>query len=264
MDKIKKAWADLLCSFRNWRLFYLIGTSEIQKRYKRSSFGQMWITLSMLINVLALGIVWSYLFKMEVKNYLPFIACSMIIWSFISSCISDSASLFQSSERYLKELSLSKITYLNALLLKNFTIFMHNIVIIAIVYVFYGISISLWHFLEFIVGLIITFFFLFGISLIIGILGLRFRDIPNIIASIIQIFFYITPVIWKPNSIPQNVMELLLYNPLAILMSITRDPLYGLETQEKVWYFAIGMTLFILLASFLFFAKYRHRITYWL
>ena len=79
----KLGQADLLRGLVNWRLCHLIGLSEIRRRYARSTLGQFWLTISTAIMVVALGIVWSTLWKLPIASFMPYIAISLIVWTMI-------------------------------------------------------------------------------------------------------------------------------------------------------------------------------------
>lgn len=259
----KAAIADLIASFSFWRIFGLIGVNDIRKRYKRSKLGQFWLTLSTCINIGALAIVWSLLFKISVAEYLPFIAVSQVIWIFISTCVIEGASAYISAEHYLKELPIPKVSYINSLFVKNVIILLHNSLAFLPIYFFCKINIS-WYSLASLLGFLITILFLFGVIMVIAIISLRFRDFPNMIASLIQVVFYVTPVLWKPSFMPEQVQKLMIFNPFAIFLTLCRDPLLNSKVPYEYWIVSLIYTLCSLILAFIFFSKYRARIVYWL
>src|SRR6267142_5480223 len=75
------ARADLARGFTDWRLWLLLGMNDIRQRYQRSRIGQFWITLSMLVSIVALGGVYSYLFRMSLRDYLPSLTLGIVVWA---------------------------------------------------------------------------------------------------------------------------------------------------------------------------------------
>lgn len=259
-----KAWQDFVQSFIHWRIFCIIGISDIRKRYSRSRLGQFWLTLSLIINIATLGVVWSYLFKMPIADYLPFLAVGTIFWTYISTCINEGSNLYISSSSYLRELNIPKLTYLNSLFVRNFIILCHNLLVLIPIYLLFSLKISVTNIILSIFGLVLTSIFLFPCIVLIALVSLRFRDLPNIITSLMQIVFYVTPVMWKVNLMPERFHQYLVLNPFAVMLSICRDPLFGTEVSSTYW---IAATIYILLACALaipVFSKYRNRIVYWL
>ena len=70
-----------------WRLWYLIGASEMRRRYARSRLGQLWIILTSAITVSTIGLVWSYLWAQPVREILPYIAVGLVVWQLISAIL---------------------------------------------------------------------------------------------------------------------------------------------------------------------------------
>src|SRR5712672_3857854 len=75
---------DLIEGMANWRLWSMLGWNDIHQRYRRSAFGPFWITISMAIFVVLLGVIYSKLFHQELAVFLPYIAMGLIIWGFIA------------------------------------------------------------------------------------------------------------------------------------------------------------------------------------
>ncbi len=260
----RNAWQDFTQSFVHWRIFWVMGSSDIRKRYARSRLGQFWLTLSLIINIAALGVVWSYLFKMPISEYLPFLAVGTIFWTYTSTCINEGTNLYISSASYLRELNIPKLTYVNSLLVRNFIVLCHNLLVLIPIYLFFSLKISITNIVLSIFGLILTSILLFPVITFVALVSLRFRDLPNIIASLMQVIFYVTPVMWKVQLMPERFYKYLLLNPFAVMLSLCRDPLLGNEVATDYWIAAI---IYILLTYGLIipiFNKYRNRISYWL
>ena len=86
--------SEVLVGFRAWRVWVVLGWNDIRQRYRRSVLGPFWITLSMGIFILMLGIIYSRLFHTPIGTYLPFLSVGYIIWGFISSVTNEAALLF--------------------------------------------------------------------------------------------------------------------------------------------------------------------------
>lgn len=263
-QNLSKTWQDLVNSFVHWRIFYIIGVNDIRKRYARSKIGQFWLTLSLAINISALGVVWAYLFKMPVVEYLPFLATGTIFWTYITSCITEGSSLYISSASYIKELNIPKLTYVNSLFVRNIIILGHNLLVLIPIYLYFPVPIFVDSVILSILGIIISSLFLYPIIMCVSLVSLRFRDLPNIIVSCMQIIFYVTPIMWKVNLMPEKFHKYFVFNPFAVFLAICRDPLFASEIPNIYWLAAFLYILLAWIAAFLFYSKYRARIVYWL
>jgi lipopolysaccharide transport system permease protein len=263
-NNFAKAWQDLIGSFSHWRIFCLIGINDIRKRYSRSKMGQFWLTLSLAINIGALSVVWAFLLKMPVKEYLPYLAVGTIFWTYISSCILEGSNLYISNTSYLKDLSIPKLSYLNCLFIRNLVIALHNLLVLIPVYLFCSIPLSIASVSFSILGLVLCSMFLYAIIMFMSLISLRFRDLPNIIASVLQISFYVTPIMWKTEAMPEHVQKYMVFNPFAVFLTICRDPLLNITVPNEYWLVAGTYTIIAWIVAFPFFSKFRARITYWL
>src|SRR5437763_7286524 len=79
-----KAADDIRESFERWQLWWLLGLNDIRQRYRRSLLGQTWITLSLLATIAAIGVTYSTLFRMDMREYLPILTANLIVWGLIA------------------------------------------------------------------------------------------------------------------------------------------------------------------------------------
>ena len=84
----------------------MLGWNDIRQRYRRSVLGPFWITISMAVFILLLGVIYSHIFQIDVKTYFPFLALGYIIWGFIAQTTGESFISFQESERIIRQIRL--------------------------------------------------------------------------------------------------------------------------------------------------------------
>jgi len=92
----------------------------------------------------------------------------------------------------------------------------------------------------------------------------RYRDVTQIITSLIQVVFFLTPIIWQGSHLPAKYSFIVKFNPVAQYISLVRDPFMGMVPSLYAYEVTLGMTCFIGLVTFLMFAKFRSKIIYWL
>lgn len=256
-------WADIAEGLKNWRISHLMGIADLRRRYTRSRVGQFWLTLSTGILITTLGIVWSTLFQMSLEQMLPYIATSLIVWTLISGIITDATTTFTDGGRYFVNQRMSFSTAINGIVYRNILIFLHNAVIIVLVFaVFHRIPGP--QALLALPGLCLVVVTGTWLSYVVAIVCTRYRDISQIVLSLLQIAFYVTPVLWKIDFIPAPYRELVAANPFAIYISVVRDPLLGNPVPLEHWIAAITITLTGFMIALPFIGKYRNRIIYWL
>src|SRR5262249_20354815 len=104
----------------------------------------------------------------------------------------------------------------------------------------------------------------FWIGLLVGTLCARFRDLPPIVSSLMQIAFFVTPVMWTSDQLPHEVSWVVTVNPLASLLHVIRDPLLGVVPGASAYVVGIGLLVAGFVVTLPFFARFRARIVYWL
>ena len=145
--------------------------------------------------------IFSSLFKAPISEFLPFLAAGLIIWNFISTTLTDSTNVFVNAEPIIKQLPLPLTTHIFRMLSLNVYIFLHNILIFPLVLLCVKRPIGVEAFL-FLPGFLLLILNLAWMSVILSIVCSRFRDLTQIVSSVLQIFFYLTPIIWLPSLLP--------------------------------------------------------------
>ena len=137
-----KGFQDVLAAIRNIKLPLYLSYSDIRQRYRRSSLGPFWITISMGVNIACIGLIFGNLFKTPMEEFLPFLSCGLILWGFISSVINESTVVFPNSQGIIRQLPIPLFVHIERMILRNFFIFLHNLIVLPFVYIFVGKSIN--------------------------------------------------------------------------------------------------------------------------
>ena len=253
---------DILSAAKMYQLWGRLGWNDVLQRYQRSILGPFWLTLSMGVLIGALGFLYASLFKMDLSIYLPFLTVGFILWQLISGMILDGCAAFVSAEGIIKQVKLPISLHVYRLLWKNALTFFHNAIIIAIVMFFFDITLT-WDFLLVFVGL---FFILINgawFSLLFGMLCARYRDLSPTIASLVQLSFFVTPIIWSPSLLPDRQF-IMLYNPFYHFIESVRGPILGTSVGTDTWLILAGITLFGWGLVIPVVGRMQRRLVYWL
>ena len=257
------AGQDLARCFRGWHVWALLGVSDIRLRYKRSRFGQFWITMSMAFFVAGIGAVYGGLFHQNVHDYIPYLAVNMTIWTFIQTSISESCQAFIEATSYLRQEALPKSTFIMRVLVRNMMALGHNVIIIPAVFILFQYPPSPVAFLA-IPGLMLVLAGVFMASISLALLCTRFRDMPQIIGNLLQLAFFVTPIMWHVEQLGPNAFYVEVLNPFAAFLRVVSEPLLG-HVPAAGTYLTVLVALAVLtLIAWPCFAKFRARIVYWL
>lgn len=259
----RNAAQDLAAGMRGWRIWTVLTSNEIKKRYRRSVLGQFWYTLSMAFTVCGIGFVYGALLKQPYIEFLAYLSVSFPLWFLIANLTSDSSQVFINAETQMKHYAFPGSTYLWQMILRNLFIFAHNIVLIVPVFLLAGkpLTLAVIMIVPALLAYVLTGMWL---GMLFGVLGARFRDVPQILTSITSMAFFITPVMFRPLLMPPEFQFIVDHNPFAALLAIGRDPLLGAWPRWSDW----GVVALITAAGFAVampvYGKYRRFIQYWL
>ena len=257
-----RAWDDLREGVLRWRLWSRLGWHDIRKRYRRSVLGPFWLTLSMAVMVGSLGLIYGTLFRLDLEGYLPFLAVGLATWTFIASFLNEGCISFIELEPLIKNVRIPMSLHILRALWRNLIIYGHNIVIFAVIAPLFGIWPGAAALLA-VAGLALLLVNAGWIMLLLGMICTRFRDVPPIIGSVVQLLFFVTPVMWKPELLGDR-RYLMVLNPFYHLLEVIRAPLLGQVPGWESW--AAGLLLAAAGWAFTFacFTRFRKRIVYWL
>ena len=256
-----QAFADLLKGARLYELWSRFAFHDIRQRFQRSVLGPFWLTISMGTMVAALGLVFSSLFNQDLAKTLPYISTGIIFWGLLTCCINDGTTVFISAESYIRNLPIPLSVHFYRMMARNIIIWGFNMAIYLLVAVYFNLTLG-WNTLLFIPGFILFLINVAWISLAVGVLSTRYRDIPQVIANVLQVVFFLTPIFWSPESLP-NRPAFVVLNPFYHLIEIVRAPLLGEVAPLPSWGLCIGIALAGLCFTAWLYRRAHARIAYW-
>jgi lipopolysaccharide transport system permease protein len=210
----------------------------------------------------SLGFLYAFLFHTPVQEYLPFLTLSLILWSFLATIISEGCMVFVSAEGMIRSMRIPFSVYLLQLIARNILILGHNVIVIVIVFVAFRVPMSL-NALAAIPGFALWIVDGIASALLLGAICARFRDIPPIVGSIMQIAFYVSAVMFKPEFLGKRGW-FLLYDPFFTVLQMMRGPLLGTIPGYATYLSALTFSVLLCALAWCTFLRVRHRIAFWI
>ncbi|MDB2536655.1 ABC transporter permease [Alphaproteobacteria bacterium] len=259
-----KVATEISQAFGRYRVVYLLGWQDVRNRYRRSILGPFWLTISIGVMISSIGYVFGQIFRIPLDEYIPFLTTGFIFWIFFTGTIAEGCHGFTDAETVIKQLPLPLLVHVLRVLWRNLLIMFHNILILPIVLVAFPNDFGFTVLLA-IPGLILTVVCLGGMALTLSILCARYRDLPQIVGSLLQVAFYLTPIVWMPSLLPARAnASLLQLNPFYHLLELIRSPILGNVPSVTSWLAVIAMAVIIWVLALLLFYRFRKRIAYWI
>jgi lipopolysaccharide transport system permease protein len=258
----RHAWLDVTDGLRLWRLAFTLAWLDIRMRYRGSLLGPLWLTLSAAVMVGSLGLLYSALFKMNLHEYLPFLALSQVLWGFISTLVMEASTCFTQAEGIIRSVRMPFFLQALRTLWRNVLVLGHNIIVIVVVFAIFN-EWPGWGALWSLPGLALWTVNSLALCLLLGAVCARFRDISQIVGSVMQIAFFVTPILWKANQVGKHA-TLLLMNPFYSLMEVVRRPILQEPLTVAVWVSALGFSAILCGFTWLVFMRARSRLAFWI
>lgn len=281
-----RAREDIVGGIKQRELWGHLGWQDIKQRYRRSVIGPLWITLSMAITAVGLGLLYSQLMGAHIQTFLPYVTVGFIVWNFMLGCITEGTDTFIRNEGLIKHLPAPLTVYALRTVWRLTLMFAHNLLVYFVVVAIFWSDLNhayritpdtgtIQPGINWSILLALPAFALLAlnggwVAILFGIISTRYRDIPQVINSLVQLLFFMTPIVWTTDILTNTfggrggwkslVAEL---NPLYHYVQILRAPLIGNIQSWHNWAVVGGFTVVGWALALLAMRNYRARISYW-
>ncbi|MCJ0979212.1 ABC transporter permease [Rhodococcus sp. ARC_M12] len=266
----RRAFGDLRTGFNQRELWLHLGWQDIKQRYRRSVIGPFWITIATGVQAIAMGLLYSVLLNIDLREFLPHVTVGLIVWNLISAAILEGGDVFVANEGLIKQLPSALSVHIYRLVWRQLLLFGHNMLIyVIIIAIFWPEGGLHWTAVFAIPALVLILLNAVWVSILFGIIATRYRDIAPILGSFVTLMFFMTPIVWTTSGLQQmggeaaNRAKLVEINPLFHYLDIIRAPLIGEDQQAYHWYIVLGFTVVGWALAILALKKYRARVPYW-
>ena len=288
-----RAIDDIKTGLASRELWTHLGWQDIKQRYRRSIIGPFWITISQGVIALGLGLLYSQLFRTPIEVFLPYLSTGFIIWGFIQGCLTEGMETFIANEGLIKQVPAPLSVYVLRTIWRQTLLLAHNMIVYVVLLIIFfsaldspyslgskdgaclpdkychpGLS---WNIFLAIPGFVLLALTAGWAALLLGIISTRFRDIPQLINSLIQLMFYGTPIVWPVDQLLSGgardgaswALPIIKLNPLYHYMQVVRSPLIGQAVSWTSWVVVGGITVVGWALALVAMRNYRSRVSYW-
>lgn len=259
--RLARALEDLGQGLGRWRLPLALARLDIRNRYRGSVLGPFWLTLSTAVMLISLGFLYSQIFRLEIREYLPFLAVSLILWNIISTMVNEGSSSLTEQEGVIRQMPQPYSVHALRCVMRNAIVAGHNLPLILLVFLACGWwpgMVAFWA----LPGLLLFMVNALAAAVLFGMLSARFRDIGPIVGSVMQIAFFVSPIIWKP-SLLEDRAKWLVFNPFYVVMETVRGPLVDGGVSPLIWVAALFYSAILCCGAAFLFVRFRARIAFW-
>jgi ABC-type polysaccharide/polyol phosphate export permease len=213
--------------------------ADTKARYKKSVLGPFWPTLTNLLGVVGLSLVWGSLMNQDMHTFVPQLAIGLVTWQLISGVLMDGPTCFARQAAMIRNVAVPAWFFASRLLARHLINFLHNAAILIGVMLYYEVPVTIETWL-FVPGLLMVALNLYWILHMLGLAGARFRDIEHLVSGIVPMLFFISPVIYRADRLPPG-LNLVWLNPFSYMIEAMRAPLLGYSVHPDTWIILLGM-----------------------
>jgi ABC-type polysaccharide/polyol phosphate export permease len=256
------AVGDLAEGVRLSPLWWRLGLEATYNRYRRTILGPFWIASAMLATGLSMAFVFGSLMGGDWRETLPHILAGVLCWSLVSGAVTDGVGVYTGSVGMMQaqRLPLSFYAMLNSN--KLVVNFVHQIVAFwGVMLLFRLFTVPHWTALLAIPLVAVTGFL---ISIPVGMISARYRDVGFLISTAFGAMFLLTPVFWNRAQLSPDKRWIADYNPFAHLLEIIRQPFMGQPAPLLNWYASLGVLVVAAVIAVFSIAMFRKRVIFWL
>lgn len=228
---------------------------EIRGKYKNSFLGVLWSFLNPLLQIMVYAIVFPLILRNTQENYVIFLCCGLIPWTFFSTTISKAAFTMVENGNIIKKVYFPReILPISVVTSETVNFLISTIIIIGFV-VFGGLGITKY-IIFYPIVLLAQYLLLLAIALVVSSISVYIRDLQHLIGVALQLLFYAAPIVYAPESIPANFAWILKINPMTYIINGYRDIFYNQTMIElKPLLILIGISIIACVVGYMIFNK---------
>jgi lipopolysaccharide transport system permease protein len=253
-----------------WRLRYFwtaLVRIDLRNRYRRSMIGIGWSLLHPIAMTIVFCVVFCQFFGQDWKSYGPYVLNGLIFWNFITSGMNQGCQSFIQGESYIRQHPAPLAIYPLRTALGAGIHFLFGLgVLLTFVWLVNGFG-NLPALFSLVPTLMLMFIVCWALAIFTGVLNVLFQDCQHLIEVLLQILFYLTPIMYDPGkmTLSPSLTRIMYLNPMAIMLNMLRQPiLYGQQPSIKVCIFGILVTIFAVVAAVLTLVRFERRLIFYL
>jgi len=245
---------------RKFDLLVLLTHKEFALKYKRTFLGIVWSLLNPLLTAIVFFIAFKIFMRFEMENYTYFLLTALFPWSWFSASVIISARSLVDNVTLIKKMIFPRHYLVASVLLAQMAHFVFAIPILFLLSFLNDAPPSLVWIYGIPIACAVQFVFTYGLALIISMANTFFRDIEYLVGVLINLTFWMTPIIYPMTAIPEKYRNFALLNPMTSLMNVWRSIFLHNDFAWRDMFIAGAMAVLILTLGLAVFRKYERRL----
>ncbi len=256
------ALADFVGAFKRPRLALTLIRAGFIQRHNGISQAIFWIIALNAATVGGMSILWGRIFDTELEFYLPYLTAGLITWGLMSSLLTGAAGVFIAARGTFNDTPIPKSLFAIRTVGIDLAAFSIKLVVLAGALAIVSHPVDFGGLVLAATGLALIVTTGYSLCLSVGVLGARFRDVPQLTNVAMTFAFFLTPVFWTTDRLG-DLSWVVTFNPLYHYLNVFRGSLMGFEGLSLSFAVAGGFTASSLALGAAVYGFYGRRLTYW-
>src|SRR5882724_5696071 len=248
----RKSWVPL--NLRDlWacrELLYFLMWRDIKVRYKQTALGAAWAVIQPLITMIIFTYFFGKLAKLPTEGvpYPIFVYAGLLLWTFFSNGVMGAANSLIGNSNLITKVYFPRLIIPSAAVGAGLLDLGIAAVLLVGMLVYYGFSVA-WAYLMILPLIVITTLVTLGVGIWVSALNVKYRDVRYALPFLIQVWFFLTPIIYPASLVPKEWRWLLALNPLTGIAESFRASLFGRQVPWLALLYSVGLALIMLVYS---------------
>lgn len=226
---------------------------NLRAKYIGSTLGISWAIINPLLIMLVVTFVFSQVMRTEIKHFSILVLSALLPWNFFINSIMESTTSMESNAQVLRQFVMPRLAIPISIVTANLLNFLFGFLIVIPIFIIFNTAIIKCIFILPLV-ILLHFIFTLGVSLVFSVVNIYFKDFSQLLNTLVMFFFWLTPVFYTLEMIPQSYRWLVLANPSTCFVDIYRSLLYsGNFGSPLMWVLAFLFSLISIIIGYLLF-----------
>jgi lipopolysaccharide transport system permease protein len=206
---------------------------DLKTRYRGSVLGFLWTFLNPLLLMVIYSLVFSVYMRVEIRAYPIFVFAGLLPWIWFSSSMLSGASSILDSGTLMKRVPFPPQILPAVSVTASLVNFLLAVPLLLVFMIAWRLPIG-WSLLLLPLPIAIQYLFTLGLTIVLSMLTVRYRDLQQLLANLLTLWFFLTPVLYSTTMVPERFHGFLMLNPMAVLVTSFQDALYGAQ-MPSLW-----------------------------
>jgi len=250
---------------QNIELISTLTANHLKIKYKRTSLGFLWSLLNPLLSVGVISLVFSVIMGMPYGEFVVMFFPAFMAWTMFSGSVLGATTSIINNEALIKKTPINIMIFPIVNVAINFVEFILTFFAFLLIAILIGYEPGI-NLLYLPVSIILLLAISMGVALIVSVISTYFRDMAYLISVLLQLWFYLSPVLYPKDFIlgRMPIVDLLMtLNPMVYFIALFRDPItYDKGLTFELLGLSVAMSVVMLIVGNAVFNKYRHKLVY--